>query len=236
MQGELEAALARLVGRPVQTAVAGRTDAGVHASGQVVHADVPRACLLAADVDKARHALDRLLPRDVAVRRVRRVPATFHARFSATQRRYAYRLSDAQVEDPLTRHVTWHVGPPQLDLAAMRAAGAHLLGEHDFASFCRKGEGTSVRRVDAIAVRRRPRGLVLVSMDGAAFCHQMVRSIVGSLLAVGRHRHPPDWLAAALAARDRAAAAAVAPPHGLTLVAVRYTPAQTITPMTSGLG
>jgi tRNA pseudouridine38-40 synthase len=139
------------------------------------------------------------------------------------QRRYRYRLCDAVAMDPLWRFDTWHIGPPQLDVAAMERGGAHLLGEHVFASFCRKREGDAlVRRVDRLFVRRGSRGLVTVSVEGPAFCHQMVRSIVGCLTAVGTGRQSADWVGDVLAAQDRQVAGAVAPPHGLTLVGVRY--------------
>ncbi len=223
MQGVIEDALSRFYGVRVSTVGAGRTDAGVHASGQVVHCDVPADARDVDDVSRARHALDHLCGADVSVWRVRRVPASFDARFSARQRRYRYRMCDAVAMDPLWRLSTWHVGPPALNVAAMEQAGQHLLGEHVFASFCRRREGDAlVRRVDRVAVRRGTGGLVVVGVDGASFCHQMVRSIVGTMVEVGAGRRDPDWVAEALGARDRAAAGAVAPPHGLTLTAVRY--------------
>lgn len=223
VQGVLEDALQRLCGEPVVTTGAGRTDAGVHAAGQVVHCDVPDGSRMGSDLDRARAALDSLCGEDITIWRVRRAPASFDARFSATQRRYRYRLCDAQAMDPLWRVRTWHVGPPALDVGAMERGGAHLVGEHVFASFCRKREGDAlVRRVDRVAVRRGVGGLVVVGVDGASFCHQMVRSIVGCLVAVGAGTHSPQWVGQVLDARDRQAAGAVAPPHGLTLTAVSY--------------
>jgi tRNA pseudouridine38-40 synthase len=223
VQGVLEDALQRMSGAPVTTTGAGRTDAGVHASAQVVHCDVPVDARLLGDLQRTRAALDHLCGPDLTVWRVRRVPASFDARFSATQRRYRYRLCDAVAMDPLWRFDTWHVGPPQLDVAAMEGGATHLLGEHVFASFCRKREGDAlVRRVDRLFVRRGAGGLVTVGVEGPAFCHQMVRSIVGCLVAVGAGRQAPDWVGEVLAAQDRQAAGAVAPPHGLTLVGVRY--------------
>lgn len=223
VQGVLEHALTTLFGEPIATTGAGRTDAGVHAAGQVVHCEVPQGSRYDSDWGRLREALDHLCGQDVTIWRVRRVPASFDARFSATQRRYRYRLCDAVAMDPAWRFRTWHVGPPALDREAMEAGGQHLVGEHVFASFCRKREGDAlVRRIDRVAVRRGVGGLVVVGVDGAAFCHQMVRSVVGSLVEVGAGRRPPAWIAEALAAQDRAAAGAVAPPHGLTLTAVRY--------------
>lgn len=223
VQGVLEDALARLCPAPVETFVSGRTDAGVHAEAQTVHCDVPEGARLLADLDRARAGLDAICGPEITIWRVRRVPAGFHARFAASQRRYRYRLCDAPAMSPLWRHDTWHVGPPRLDTGAMHAGGQHLVGEHDYSSFCRRRrEEHLVRRIDRLAVGRAARGLVTVRVDGKAFCHQMVRSVVGCLLAVGRGTRPPDWVADVLAARDRQAVGQVAPPHGLTLVGVSF--------------
>jgi len=220
----LEDALARLAGVAVETTAAGRTDRGVHATAQTVHADVPADARLLRDLDRGRAALDAICGPEITIWRVRRVPATFDARFSATSRRYRYRICDAEAINPLERHDTWHAGPPRLDHEAMDVAGRHLLGEHDFTSFCRRRdpEQPLVRRIDAVAVRRPRAGLVVVSVEGKAFCHQMVRSVTGCLLAVGRGKHPPEWVVSVLAARDRSAVGQLAPPHGLTLVGVSY--------------
>ena len=223
VQGVLEEALAVLFGRPVASTGAGRTDAGVHASGQVISCDVPADSRYSDDLVRLRAALEHLCSDDISIWRVRRVPASFDARFSATQRRYRYRLCDAVAMDPAWRFRTWHVGPPRLDVAAMEVGGGHLVGEHVFASFCRKRDGDAlVRRIDRVAVRRGVGGLVVVGVDGAAFCHQMVRSIVGCLVEVGAAKRPQEWVGDVLAAQSRAAAPTVAPPHGLTLTAVRY--------------
>lgn len=223
VQGILEGALARLAGEPVVTTGAGRTDAGVHADAQVVSWDVPAASRLLSDLDRARAALDHLCGPEITVWGVRVAAPDFDARFSARARRYRYRLCDAPAMAPLSRHHTWHVGSPALDVAAMHRGGQALVGEHDFSSFCRRaGDRSLVRRVDRVAVARPSPGLATVEVDGAAFCHQMVRSMVGHLVAVGRGRRRPEEVAAVLAARDRAAAAAVAPPHGLTLTGVDY--------------
>lgn len=223
VQGVLEEALAKLCGGPVETTVSGRTDAGVHATAQVVTFDVPAGARLLADLDRARDALDKMCGPEITVWRVRVVAGGFDARFSASQRRYRYRLCDTPAMDPLERHRTWHVGPPRLDVAAMEAGGAHLLGEHDFSSFCRRRADEHLnRRIDLLTVRRRAHGLVVVAVAGPAFCHQMVRSIVGCLVRVGRGQQPPDWVGEVLAARDRAAVGHVAPPHGLTLVGVSF--------------
>lgn len=223
VQGALEGALCRMCGTKIDTVGAGRTDRGVHATAQTVHADVPADAACLADLDRMRHALERLAGDDITVWRVRRVPATFDARFSATQRRYRYRLSDAVSLDPLERHRIWHLGPPRLDVDRMEEAGQHLVGEHDFSSFCRRsGDQHLIRRVDVVTVRRRTAGLVVIAVEGPGFCHQMVRSITGCLVAIGQGSHSPEWLKQVLDARDRQAAARVAPPHGLTLTGVRY--------------
>lgn len=225
VQGVVEEALAKLCPGPVTTFVAGRTDAGVHAEEQVVHCDVPPGARLLQDLGRGRSALDALCGPEIAIWRLRVVPETFHARFSATQRRYRYRLCDAEALPPLWRHDTWHAGPPRLDTEAMDAGGQHLVGEQDFSSFCRRrGDEHLTRRIDRLAVRRGDRGLVTVRVDGKAFCHQMVRSVVGCLLAVGRGKHAPGWVAEVVAARDRQAVGQVAPPQGLTLVGVSFAP------------
>jgi tRNA pseudouridine38-40 synthase len=224
VQGVLEDALSRLCGGvEISTAVCGRTDAGVHATAQVVHCDVPTDARLLDDLERGRAALDAICGPYVTIWRIRRVPVTFHARFSATQRRYRYRICDTVAMNPLWRHDTWHLGEPALDVDAMDAGGHHLLGEHDFSSFCRRqGDQHLVRRIDRIAVRRRPRGLVTVEVDGKAFCQQMVRSVTGCLVAVGRRKQPPTWVREVLSARDRQAVGQVAPPHGLTLVGTSF--------------
>jgi tRNA pseudouridine38-40 synthase len=226
VQGTLEGALSRLTGQEVSTTCAGRTDRGVHALAQVVHVDLdvgePRAARAVEAPDVLRQRLDHLVGDAITIWRVRRVSDTFDARFSATARRYRYRLVDAEVVDPIRRGDRWVVGEP-MSLPALRAAARHLVGEHDFASFCRKREGaTTIRRITHAVVTRPSDGRIDVRLDGTAFCHQQVRSVVGCLVEVGRGRREPDWLAEVLAARDRSVAARVAPPHGLTLERVSY--------------
>ena len=223
VQGVVEDALARLCGQPVATVVAGRTDAGVHATAQVLHADVPAGSRPLHDLERARGALDGMCGAQITIWDVAVAPDGFDARFSATRRRYRYRICDADAMAPLWRHDTWHVKGPLLDVAAMAAGARHLLGEHDFASFCRRRDGQHlVRRIDVLEVRRAQPGLVAVEVAGTAFCHPMVRSVTGCLYAVGRGRRPAGWVAEVLAARDRQAVGQVAPPHGLTLVGVSY--------------
>jgi tRNA pseudouridine38-40 synthase len=235
VQGTLEAALARVLGSHVTTTGAGRTDRGVHALAQVVHLDVPvgpawtapeaaagRAVAAVTDLATLRARLDHLVGPAITIWMIRRVPERFDARFSARSRGYRYRLVDAAAADPIRRGDRWHVGEP-LDVGAMRRGVRALLGEHDFASFCRRAPGrTTIRRLTLATVSRPSAGRVDVRLEGTAFCHQQVRSIVGCLVEVGRGRRPAGWVDEVLAARDRAVAARVAPPHGLTLERVGY--------------
>jgi tRNA pseudouridine38-40 synthase len=202
--------------------VAGRTDAGVHARGQVAHSDLPDA-VWAAHADAARRRLARALPPDIRVRAIGPAPDGFDARFSALWRRYSYRVcDDPATADPLRRHETlWH--PRGLDLAAMNAAAGTLTGEHDFAAFCRRREGaTTVRALRRLDWRRDNDGVAVACVVADAFCHNMVRALVGALLAVGEGSRPPSWPSAVLAAAVRDPAVRVVPPHGLCLEEVRY--------------
>jgi tRNA pseudouridine38-40 synthase len=264
----------RLPGPPGLT-VAGRTDAGVHARGQVVHVDVPAADWPAATGGQAGRAatggqagraatggqvssaaaggqaspaagqvssaaaggqdstavavrgpLARLaaaLPADVRVHAVAPAPDGFDARFSALWRRYSYRVCDEEARaDPLRRHETlWSFR--RLDLAAMNEAAPALLGEHDFAAFCRRRPGaTTVRTLRVLDWRRDGEGLAVATVVADAFCHNMVRALVGALLAVGEGRRPPGWPAEVLAAAVRDPAVRVVAPHGLCLEEVGY--------------
>ena len=202
--------------------VAGRTDTGVHARGQVAHADLPDTPW-AATADAVTRRLSRALPPDIRARSVAPAPAGFDARFSALWRRYSYRVcDDPAAADPLRRHETlWH--PRGLDLAAMNAAAAALAGEHDFAAFCRRREGaTTVRALRRLDWERDAEGVAVACVVADAFCHNMVRALVGALLAVGEGSRPPSWPSAVLAAAVRDPAVRVVPPHGLCLEEVRY--------------
>jgi len=204
--------------------VAGRTDAGVHARGQVAHADLPAAAW-ARFADVASRRLARALPPDIRVRSASLAPEGFDARFSALWRRYSYRVcDDLTAADPLRRGDTlWW--PRGLDLAAMNTAAAALLGEHDFAAFCRRREGaTTVRALRRLDWQRDSGGVAIASVIADAFCHNMVRALVGALLAVGDGSRPAPWLSAVLGAGVRDPAVRVVPPHGLCLEEVRYPP------------
>lgn len=224
VQGELESSLAEIFETPVRVTCAGRTDAGVHASGQVSHFDAPRLIECEAVLGRLR----RSLPSDIVVSHVRAAPPGFDARFSALSRSYVYRLCDASSGTPalLRRFV---VGVPYaLDADAMHSAAQQLLGLHDFAAFCKRREGaTTVRTLQKFQVQRKElagASIVEVCIEADAFCHSMVRSLVGALLVVGRHRQPPAWPAELLEARVRSGQATVAPPHGLELTRVDYPP------------
>jgi len=217
VQGALEAALSRLAKQPVRTVGAGRTDAGVHARGQVVHADVPARL----DPERVRRALNGGLGPAIVVGEAAWAPPGFDARLSARRRTYVYRVDDSGHPDPLLRGfvLAW---PRPLSVPRMREAARPLVGEHDFVAFCRSRAGaTTTRRLRSVTVRRSG-GLVEVRMVADAFCWQMVRSIVGHLLQVGDGRRDPASTAAVLAGGDRLAVGTVAPAHGLVLESVTY--------------
>ncbi|MHC4076962.1 MAG: tRNA pseudouridine(38-40) synthase TruA [Planctomycetota bacterium] len=216
----LEKALCVLVGETVAVHGAGRTDAGVHALRQSAHVRLPRPF----EPEELVRALNGNLPRDIAVTRVREVPADFHARFSARGKRYAYRFLTTAVRPVLGTDLHHWVKRP-LDIDAMRRAAGFLRGEHDFASFASnpgydRTRGT-VRRLDHIHLIRRPRGVDLV-VQGNGFLYNMVRAIAGTLQQVGLGRHSPEHARVVLAARDRSMAGMTAPPGGLYLVRVLY--------------
>nr|WP_240955417.1 tRNA pseudouridine(38-40) synthase TruA [Micromonospora sp. HNM0581] len=202
--------------------VAGRTDAGVHASGQVCHLDLPVDVWQAYEGRLLRR-LARLLPTDVRVRAIRSVPLTFDARFSATFRRYEYRVTDERWGcEPLRRHeiLAW---PRSLDLDRLTAAAAGLVGEHDFAAYCRRKENaTTLREVTRLEWRRDVDGILVATVQADAFCQAMVRSLVGAMLVAGDGRRPVRWPVDLLSRQQRASEVTVAPAHGLTLVAVGY--------------
>jgi tRNA pseudouridine38-40 synthase len=218
VQGTLARALAPLAGGAVRLVGASRTDAGVHALGQVASIAAPKP--LAPAVVQA--ALNATLPRDLRVLGARAVPAGFDARRAARAKRYGYLVDRGAVALPFLRGYAWHV-PRALDVAAMRGALAPLRGKHDFSAFqAAAGRDRSpVCTVRATRVVERGR-LVGVFLSADAFLHHMVRNVVGTLLEVAQARRPPGWLADVLEARDRRRAGATAPAQGLFLVSVRY--------------
>lgn len=222
MQGLLEETLATVLRVPVALTVAGRTDAGVHADAQVAHADLP--------ADLALHPglvgrLARMLPPDLRVWSVAPAPPGFDARFSAMRRHYAYRVSVAEAGPAPLRARDTLRWPRPLDVAAMNAAGAGLLGEHDFAAYCRPRAGaTTVRELQHLhwAPAAGEDDVLVARLSADAFCHSMVRSVVGALLAVGEGRRAVDWPASLLDAGQRSSAVAVVAAHGLRLTGVDY--------------
>jgi tRNA pseudouridine38-40 synthase len=224
VQQAVEDALGRLLSltQPPALTVAGRTDAGVHARGQVAHADVPAAAWDRV-ASAALRRLGGLLPDDVRVRVISPAPDGFDARFSALWRRYSYRVcDDPATVDPLRRGDTLAY-PRPLDIDRMNDAARDLLGEHDFAAFCRRREAaTTVRTLLDLCWERPEPGVAVARVVADAFCHNMVRALAGALLAVGEGTRPPAWVAEVLTAGIRDPAVRVAPPHPLCLEEVRY--------------
>jgi tRNA pseudouridine38-40 synthase len=232
--GVLEGALSTVFRSQLRLWAAGRTDTGVHATGQVAHVDVPVDELPNAYPRSPRpnqsefqplvRRLGRLLPTDVRVRQIVRAPAGFDSRFSALRRHYVYRLSTADygVEPQQARYLTaW---PRALDVGVMAAASRNLLGLNDFAAFCRHREGaTTIRDLQRFDWER-DGDLITAHVTADAFCWSMVRSLVGALLAVGEHRRSADWCAELLTDTRRSSDYAAAPARGLTLVGVDYPP------------
>ena len=234
VEGELAAALTTIlrVSEPVRLVVAGRTDAGVHARGQVAHADIPDESYAAlpgrSDRTPDRAALDRLnavLPPDIVIHRVSAAPPGFDARFSALSRRYRYRICDDRASlDPLRRDDTVVV-PDRLDVVAMDMAARTLVGLNDFAAFCKRREGaTTVRTLLAYDWERETDGTLVATVEADAFCHSMVRALVGSVVPVGLGRADVSFPAHVLRAGIRDPRVKVMPAHGLSLEEVRYPP------------
>jgi tRNA pseudouridine38-40 synthase len=249
--GALQTALGRICRTPITLTCAGRTDSGVHALDQVVHFDVPATVSRALDSTAVVKSCNSQLAPAIVVRQAEVAPPGFDARHSATARRYRYLVVNAPFADPLLAGLAWHVSDP-LDLRSMQAAADALLGEHDFRAFCRRVPGTSPddpihrRVVDARWSRlerppgtsgsesagpRAPRSpglgpvtgcLLAFEIEANAFCHQMVRSLVGTLVDVGRGRNRASDMLWIMRSADRQRASQPAPPQGLTLTAVRY--------------
>ena len=222
VQAALETALERITGRQVRAVASGRTDAGVHALGQVVSCAAD--CRLA--VDPLRRALNANLPPDIRVLRVEDAPEGFHAIRSAVAKRYRYVLQDGPLPDVFLRHYSWFV-PVRLDEQAMHRAARALVGTHEFSSFQASGgeRASSVRTVGELIVRRvgdEPSHKVWVEIEANGFLYHMVRNIVGSLVEVARGSRAEDWLAQVLAAQDRRQAGRTAPARGLFLLRVDY--------------
>jgi tRNA pseudouridine38-40 synthase len=214
IQSELEKAIANLVQTQVPVIVAGRTDAGVHARGQVVAFTSPRELPLKAWV----RGLNGVLPKDIAVVDAAFAPDDFDPRRWATGKRYVYRVSNRPTRSPLLSATHWEVFQP-LDVEAMRAAAPVLLGRHDYSAFraanCQAAH--AVREVRRIEIEGAPREVITFTVEGTAFVKNMVRNLVGTLVEVGKGRQKPEWVAEVLASKDRTRAGPCAPPQGLTL-------------------
>ena len=224
LQDLVEEAISRISQTNIDSIVAGRTDAGVHATGQVIHVDVPDAMfereLTYIDL---RYKLNRILDEDVRIMNVSDAPAGFHARFSALRRYYSYKILDNNdVIAPLSRHdvASWY---RPLDAARMNEASALLLGHHDFAAFCKfKVGGTTLRTLEKYEWRRSDEGLLVADVVADAFCYSMVRNLVGAVVCVADGRQSPAWIEQLLANKERVSDSLVFPARGLTLYQVDY--------------
>jgi len=225
--GTLREAIEKVVRRPVELTCAGRTDRGVHAWGQVVSLDLPAG----TDLEGLHRSLIKLCAPPIVVREVAEAAPDFDARFSARSRTYRYTVLNRPLPDPFLARTTWHV-PQPLDLDLLALACDPFLGEHDFSAFCRRPkpgpDGTApslVRRVLAAGWTDLGDDLLRFEITATAFCHQMVRSIVGTIVAAGHGRLRPGDILQILRSGDRSQAAPIAPPHGLCLWHVEYEPA-----------
>lgn len=231
VQDEMHKALARALRvESVWVTVAGRTDAGVHARGQVLHVDVEEEVLVSSagrspqsPLDALTRRLNGILPPDIRVKSCIEAPPFFDARFSATWRRYGYRIADRpEYYDPIRRNHVLHWARP-LDLDVMNTAAADLIGLNDFATFCRPREGsTTIRELRELVWRRDEAGVAHAHVLADAFCHSMVRALVGCLLAIGEGRRDVTWAKESLEAQTRSSSIHIAPARGLTLEEVGY--------------
>ena len=221
VQARLEAAVAEIEGRKVTLHGAGRTDAGVHAWGQVASFELEHGI----DTPALGRALNAKLPDDIRVREVETVARSFHARFGARRKSYRYRLNLAPVANPMERCFTWHLSDP-LDLSALEQAGADLVGQHDFAAFQTSASdatvSTTVRTIFDLRVVRESDEIVAIDVVGDGFLRYMVRTIVGTLVEVGLGRRPVDDMPGVLGSLKRDRAGPTAPAQGLVLVSVSY--------------
>ncbi len=219
VQEEFEKAFSTVSRHQCESIVAGRTDAGVHATAQIIHVDVPES----TDLSDLAYRLNRLLDTDLRVLEIEVAPEGFHARFSALRRHYKYQIVDSnKAINPLDRYdrASWY---RPLDLARLNAASALLLGEHDFAAFCKFREGaTTIRTLETFQWERQEDGLLVAQVVADAFCYSMVRNLVGSAVCVAEGRFEPTWIAEMLANRERISDSMVFPAEGLTLVQVDY--------------
>ncbi len=224
IQDLVEEAISRISRVDTESIVAGRTDAGVHATGQVIHVDVPDAMFDSElNYKDFRYKLNRILDEDVRIMEITDAPAGFHARFSALRRHYVYKLIDNNhVIPPLSRHdvASWY---RPLDVDCMNAASKLVVGHHDFAAFCKFREGsTTIRTLEKYEWRRTDDGLLVADVVADAFCYSMVRNLVGAVVCVADGRKDPHWMAELLANKERVSDSLVFPARGLTLYQVDY--------------
>lgn len=219
VQESVERALSTATQSVAQTVVAGRTDAGVHATGQVIHVDLPQALAL----ENLLYKLNQILDQDIRINKVEIAPPAFHARFSALRRHYKYRILDAnRVLQPLARFNTapWY---RLLDLDLLNRASALLLGTHDFAAFCKFREGgTTIRTLQSFHWARDHDGVLVADVVADAFCYSMVRNLIGAIVCVADGRKDFTWVSTILENRERVSDSQVFPAHGLTLFQVDY--------------
>ena len=215
----IEEALAKISRISPETIVAGRTDAGVHATGQVIHVDIPEGVAL----DDLVYKLNRILDEDIRIHNISIAPEAFHARFSALRRYYRYKILDEnKVLDPLARLdvATWY---RPLDVDVMNETSALLLGEHDFAAFCKYREGaTTIRTLEKYEWKRNSEGILVADIVADAFCYSMVRNLVGAVVCVADGRFNPEWIVGVLNNKERVSDSLVFPARGLTLYQVDY--------------
>ena len=225
VQNEIENALSGLTRFTTETFVAGRTDAGVHATAQVAHFDLPDRDKYGKEwsAPELTFRLNRILDEDIRIKEVSIAPANFHARFSALRRRYLYKIADNRFFiEPIKRYdiATWY---RDLDIELMNKASQLLLGEHDFAAFCRTGGvGTTIRRLETFNWTRIAENEIHSEVVADAFCYSMVRNLVGAIVRVGEGRFPTSWVSEVLAKKERVSESLVFPARGLTLVGVDY--------------
>ena len=224
IQEEIEKAISTATQSPIESIVAGRTDAGVHATGQVIHVDVPEA----TEVDGLAFKLNCMLDEDIRILKVRAMTSEFHARFTATQRSYSYTILDGnRVLPPLHRLdvAPWY---RTLDIDLLNSASALLLGTHDFAAFCKFREGaTTVRNLVRFHWIRNDEGYLIADIAADAFCYSMVRNLVGAVVCVAEGRNNLDWIAGMLAKKERVPDSLVFEARGLSLRHVEYSPDST---------
>ncbi|MGD8833964.1 MAG: tRNA pseudouridine(38-40) synthase TruA [Desulfobacteraceae bacterium] len=219
IQKEIESAIETMTRKKIRLSASGRTDAGVHALGQVANFSCDTA-ITPAGLQKG---LNSMLPDDIVIRHAMEVPPQFHARYDATGKLYRYHILNQELPSAIDRRYTWWIRSP-LDLAAMEEAGAHIIGEHDFKAFEGTGSPRShtIRKVVKSRFTRSPEGRITFDIQANGFLRYMVRNIIGTLVDVGRHKKSPGQVKEILDSKDRSLAAATAPPTGLFLVEVYY--------------